>query len=291
MIHSLCSHPVDLRSNLPVLCSMSNSFALCMFFVVSGFLYHHDKTPLKEFFKKKVSRLLYPFLFFGTADILMRYVFSAITYNPMNSDLVYGMWRIVSGQVYWFLYSMFLILLVNRLCYKLRWWIGGICLLVTLLGLPEVSEFTLSKSVYYNVWFCLGFWLNMRYAVMKEFALKHYWLLLLAAMVGYGCTLMSQERLVSSFVLQLFGCSLVWLGCLKVSESRILQHLGKYSMQYYTIHLLICFVFYYVGAWVFGHTSSYLLAFVSVYTTMIFTTFVGLTIEKKIKFMYPIWGL
>lgn len=291
MIHSLCEHPVDLRGNLPLLSSMSSSFALCMFFVVSGFLYHHDETPMKEFFKKKVSRLLYPFLFFGTADILLRFAFSSITYNPQNGDLIHGAWRIISGQVYWFLYSMFLILLVNRCCYKIRWWIAGACLVALLCGLPEIPEFTLSRSMYYNVWFCLGFWISKRYGVMKEFALKHYWLLLAIAICGYAGTLMVHEKLITSWVLQLFGCGLIWLLCLKIADNKVLLHLGKYSMQYYTIHLLICFVFYYIGAWVFGHTASYLIAFVSVYSSMLFTTFIGLLIEKKIKFMYPVWGL
>lgn len=291
MIHSFFHHPVDIPEHLPMLKYISESFALCMFFMVSGFLYHHDQTPIREFFRKKVSRLLYPFLFFATVDVLLRYIFSSITYNPQNGNLLIGVWKIATGQVYWFLYSMFLILLVNRICWKFRWWIGGACLLVSLLGMKSVPEFTISKSIYYNVWFCLGYWLNSHYASMKNFALKNYLWLLIIAFCGYSCTLMIRERLVSQFALQLFGCGLVWLLCLKLSVSKVLLHLGKYSMQYYTIHLLICFVFYYLGAWVYGLTSSCIFAYISVYFPLLFTTWIGLLIEKKIKFMYPVWGL
>lgn len=291
LIHSLCEHPVDLRGNLPLLWRMSGSFALCAFFMISGFLYHHDQTPLKIFFKKKISRLLYPYILFASASILLRFAFSTITYNPDNGNLLLGGWKILTGQIFWFLYSMFLVLFVNRLFHRFRWWIAVACLIVTIWGIPEISEFTLSNSIYYNVWFCMGIWINRHYAAIKKFALKHYWALLFVALLGYAGSLMWSNRHISAIVLPLFGCIAAWSICLKLSENKVLLHLGKYSMQYYTIHLLICFVFYFIGAWVYNQTSSYVLALVSIYLPLVFTTYLGLLIEKKIKFMYPLFGL
>ncbi len=291
LIHSMCEHPIDLRGNLPLLWRVSGSFALCAFFLVSGFLYHHDQTPLKVFFQKKISRLIYPYLLFASASVLLRFAFSAITYNPDNGNILMGGWKIFTGQVFWFLYSMFFILLVNRLFYKFRWWIAVLCLIVTIWGIPTISEFTLSKSIYYNVWFCIGILTNRHYATIKDFSLKYYWALLFVSLFGYAGALMWDNCFVSAFVLPLFGCIAAWLICLKMAENKILLHLGKYSMQYYTIHLLICFVFYFIGAWVFNHAASYLLALASIYLPLIFTTYLGLLIEKKIKFMYPLFGL
>lgn len=137
----------------------------------------------------------------------------------------------------------------------------------------------------------MGILINRHYATTKEFALKYYWAFLFLALLGYAGALMWDNRYVSAFVLPLFGCVAAWLICLKMEENKVLLHLGKYSMQYYTIHLLICFVFYFIGAWVFNHTASYLLALASIYIPLLLTTYLGLLIEKKIKFMHPLFGL
>lgn len=118
MIHCLCKAPINLRAHFPFLCLLSDSFALPMFFLIAGFLYHHDTTPFYCFFIKKAKRLLYPYLFFGSVAVLLRFTFSTITYNPDNSNLCIGIWKIFSGQIYWFLYSMFIVLIVNRFLFK-----------------------------------------------------------------------------------------------------------------------------------------------------------------------------
>lgn len=291
MIHSLSESVVDLRNNLPLLSKLSDSFALCLFFLVSGFLYNHDATPIRYFFKKKVCRFLYPYLFFATADIVLRFLFSSITSDPHNSDLLYGLWRILTGQVYWFLYSMFLILIVNRFFYRIRWWLFIVCLIVSLIGLPDISEFTVSKSLYYNIWFCLGYAFRQRYDDVKHLFCSHYGVFITLFGFAYVLMLLINNKYVSQFLLPLAGCTFIWCLCLKLTNSKLLLHFGKYSMQYYTIHLLICFPFYFLGAWMVDLTDSYLLGFLAVYITLIFTTYVCLLIEKRVKFMYLVWGL
>lgn len=287
IIHSLS--PGMLKSELPMLNLISNSFALSLFFIVSGFLYHHDDTPLKIFFKKKVSRLLLPYVFFASMDILLRFIFSSYTNNPDNNNLWIGIEKILTGRVYWFLFSLFSILLVNRIVgRRFRPIFMLVCFVLSLSGLCETNMFCIKRSLYYNLFFSIGYFIQDYYPKLKDVILRHKLKLLLTSFLFYVCFLLLNR---TGYLLQISGCIFIWILCLTITSNRILLHFGKYSMQYYTIHLLICFLFYPVGKIVFNYTNSYLLYFLTILICIISMSFIGLTIEKKIKPMYPIWGL
>lgn len=157
----------------------------------------------------------------------------------------------------------------------------------------DIPEFTLSASLYYNIWFCLGCFICNNKDVMQHNLLKHYPIYISIFSTSYVLCLCcgSDNYLIRGYVLPFLGCIFIWTLCLRIPHVPFLVHLGKYSMQYYTIHLLICFVFFHFAKYVYNLTDSYFGALLISYFTLILTTYLILNIVKKIKRFNPLFGL
>ena len=201
-----------LIDELPVIHKFFCSFSLCLFFLVSGFLYHHDATPLNDFFEKKIKRLFYPYIFFAAVNIMLRYVFSSVTNNPDNGDIIFGLWKIFSGQFYWFLYSMFLILLINRVFHKYRKVIMVLFLLTSITNFVDTNVFTLNNTLYYNLFFCLGFYTRRHYDIIKNFLLNNSVILLplLTILFVVSLCILPDSGFNRDYIMPIIGCALCW---------------------------------------------------------------------------------
>ena len=79
-----------------------------IFFVSSGFLFSNNLSWL-DFFKKKIVRLIIPYIVFCLFTIILRMVFAPFTHSGAPSYLE-AFYRVITGGYYWFLYALFLIM-------------------------------------------------------------------------------------------------------------------------------------------------------------------------------------
>lgn len=86
-----------------------------LFFVIGGYLSHHQ--PLKEYFPKKIRRVIVPFYFFCVLKLLYTNVISdKFSHAPNLPGQLYE--SFILGGLYWFPYAIFLFYCIA----PLMWW-------------------------------------------------------------------------------------------------------------------------------------------------------------------------
>lgn len=159
LLHSMCRFPINLHDAEPlqwVNSLIAFTSPLALFFFASGFLFSKSADESNvEFIKKKAVRLLIPLFFFSILKVTLKYAASSIVRSPSES-LVRDFLGIFLGEQYWFLYSFFLIFIINKLFYNQRALIAIVILVLNLFGLLNTSLFTIDNMSYYNSFFVIG---------------------------------------------------------------------------------------------------------------------------------------
>lgn len=261
--HSICEFPINLHSMLPnVLPTCLAEFNLHLFFIVSGFLFSFND-DWTTFLTKKLSRLIIPYIVFGIVSTTLRILFSSFTHSGAPT-LIEALFRILSGRTYWFLYVLFFILITCRLTNFLR--LKHEYALAVLTGIFILSYIVLRQTnlcptnafmryIFFLPFFSLGYFLKKRYLSVKTFSDKYK--IILFALFSLLFTInnispYSHTSFIFTYINALLGCSAIWcLGLIIDSINRtpklrmLFTHFGKYSLQYYTNHLLIMLLCYY----------------------------------------------
>ncbi len=168
-----------------------------LFFVISGYLLHEQ--GVSSFYKKKVIRVIIPFLFFTALKIL----FSIFMKNEIESVqeeggitglLINGY---LFGNTYWFAYTIFSFYLLSPIIWKkdsrgrplqaIIVFIVAIIANIVFWGLgyalPNVdSPFQLASTIFYLPFFILGYLIN-QYRVAFTRICKHKWIVSLICAV------------------------------------------------------------------------------------------------------------
>ena len=151
-----------------------------IFCMVAGYLCH--KQPIVSFYKKKVFRILIPFVFFSALKILYA-VFVSAEFRHGGSTIVDQIsFSFLVGTQYWFAYAIFGIFLLA----PLFWDRGGatlpralvalivsyiVVLLITIIGYnPIPNYFQLQEIIYYLPYFAVGCLINQ----LNEETRAHY---------------------------------------------------------------------------------------------------------------------
>jgi fucose 4-O-acetylase-like acetyltransferase len=165
--HAIIVYPIDLHNILwcKILYDFIYTFHMPLFFAVSGYCFSYNKNYV-QFIKKKVVRLLFPYIIFSLPDLLLR----AFSHNLVNrttsiqdgikSILLYG------GQ-YWFLYVLFLIFLIypsfERLLRSKTSYLFVFLLIFVLNFIPLPTIFSIGTVVYWLPYFMAGHFMKKGY--------------------------------------------------------------------------------------------------------------------------------
>lgn len=112
--HSFCEFPVNLKAEFMPFPSFLGSFNLNMFFLISGVLFS-VKGSWKDFFSKKLKRLMLPWLVFVVLSIAMRAIAGTFTHSQISSIPNELFLALTTAKYYWFLYALFLMMLLAKL--------------------------------------------------------------------------------------------------------------------------------------------------------------------------------
>lgn len=305
--HSICDFPINIKANIPSFIDVFITISFMhIFFVVSGFLFKAEYT-FTALLKKKVSRLLIPYLTFGFLNQTSRIIFGSITRStpPSYSEVVL---RLLTGQTYWFLYSLLVIMIIaywiitfaNKL--KTNNFISIVFSLVlyyiSQYCLPESNLLTSIKSSFqYLPYFLFGYALKTYYPQIKRHFIKYPTDITIICFIFITIISIYHNKISNNLcyyfipiigVLGTYTFSLIAIKYLTMLLTPCLEYFGKYSLQYYLNHMLIslpCFYFAYflkLASW-----ASLFLIFFAILTLSFFM----LTIENKIKIFQYICGI
>jgi acyltransferase len=162
-----------------------------LFFLISGFFFKNEKGTL--FYKKKIRRIIIPFLFFSTASFLLYYLPNIKTSKFSILDFLIGTFFGISNDYYlswntvlWFLPCLFLSNVLFKITedYKMKWvlivlFILGLCFsnnvsvilpyhIITLLLMIPIFYFGIELKKRYQIITSLG---NKNKLVLISFVL------------------------------------------------------------------------------------------------------------------------
>lgn len=284
--HSFCTFPFDLNAQLPpIIGEVVRSFQMPLFFIASGFLFSR-KESFKIFIRKKMFRLALPWLIFSILSVTLRIVFSSFTHGG-EMDISEGLYDIVQGHYYWFLYALTIIMIV---CYivkspiitSLLCLVSVMCCLTS--DIKDINVFTIGRIVYYFPFFCFGILLKRFYRnIIGDKILSVILLCVFVALYVIFMGINSPEKIIVFYVITLLGALSTWGIAVWLSQWKMsaLKHFGHYSLQYYLNHLLIMLPVYYIGMLV----STPILQLLTIWVVASIISFFMLQIQMRFKIL------
>ncbi len=310
LLHSQCEFPIDLRGAEELHYIRSSIRLLspnALFFYASGFLFFYSlRQNMKVFLSKKATRLLIPMVAFGFVAYVEKRMGSNFVHTPTEEGFFDWLTGAFLGKRYWFLYSLFLMFLLNKLFGKYQWLLALSSVLVSIFFVTDDMD-TIQKTIYYNLFFFvgskIGAWSKYEkissYVISERIPMVFSSLFLLVISVVL-VDLYYDERSLTCIYLQhflypwiAFGC--LWILSISIGKASLLIFFGKYSLQYYLNHLLIILVSFYGAAFIFKYVHSYWLAdvFVLLFTIAIstFMLYIENLLARKNKVFKLVFGL
>ena len=277
-----------------------NSFAcyiirapqMAMFFVASGFLFS-ESISWKNFLNKKLNRLLIPYVAYWAIVVLIHAFLSSYTFSGTYS-LKESVISLFTGGTYWFLYVLLLIMIVVRFFqFKYGYFmLSAICICVSFIFLD--LPMSANRFFNYTPFFIGGIYIRRHYSDIKPFICRYQMLFTIGFCLLFIVTYFIIPE--SLFIGKLFGTVMFAFVCLYINEKskcgRMLSYFGKYSLQYYINHLLIGTIAIKIASrFVFGSPLSCYVQWLMVFSLMLVFSFVGIEIQKRLKFLRIISGL
>ena len=213
-----------------------------LFLCIAGYLCHEQ--PLGTYYKKKVSRLLIPFVVFS----LLKIAYTALIDNShahaagLFSQLADAF---LTGSLYWFIYAILIMYMVAPLLWKMKK--GNIAVFIGLITVSTVLEVTdiylsdilqIHNTVTFGCYFVGGILLQQYKHALCAFAEKRKAMLIAAAsliIVGILCFKANYTQPMPHFLKVLLAFSMMYLLSLAAKalpeNIKPLTFIGKISLQ------------------------------------------------------------
>lgn len=250
--HSVIVYPVNLHEIL--WCRTIYDFVriihIPLFFLVSGycFSYRGEYIP---YIKKKIARILIPYLVFNALDLIPRMTAGALVNRPRG--LGEGLYSIaVEGGAYWFLYSLFMVFLLFPALLPVlktrRQRIAVFLLFVILKMIPSIpAVFLIKRTVRHLPYFVLGYGLRksfsidyLRKTVSEHKALCLWTMILFPLVIVLFCpAFAAEDSQLIALPLSFLGIISALIVSVLLKEGAIrsmLTEFGKYSLQIYLLN-------------------------------------------------------
>ncbi len=233
-------------------------FQLPVFFFVSGSLFAYSVRKKKStVFRKKISRILIPYLIFGTLCFLFKSAYISLSTNAYYfefSKLLYSLFTasanllVVDGTGIgvgpsWFLLIIFICILIKLLTLWMPTLLEGCLLGIILYTFPFVPEqihISVDRLAYSYLFFSLGFHLSgfevWKNSLRDNSFLKWIWLpvsgiCILNILTFYGPLSNHNIVLTLLWIITLYG-----LATHKKGKNQLLEMIGKNTMPIYLLH-------------------------------------------------------
>lgn len=242
--HSIILYPVNLHENIfcEALYQWLSSVHMPLFFIVSGFCfsYHYKYT---DYLRKKVRRILIPYVFFNMLDIVPRAILGNFINRPRSiSESIINV--LLYGGEYWFLYTLFIIFLIYPLFYHAlstdsrRYIVFIIVLIAIYLIAPDITILTCSEVVYYSIYFSIGALLKntLNEKVFENALSKQTALLLSAILLLLWIALMPFKNTYTSILIALVGVMTFYFLSKSTLFVNAFKGFGTYSLQLYLLN-------------------------------------------------------
>lgn len=217
-------------------------FNMQTFFIVSGFLFANSTTTdLKRQYCGKIDRLLVPYVVFSALVVASKFIFSDLVNRNAGGgySVLYGVFIAGGGETYWFVYLLFIIFLVAIPLKKYLYngWILLLSILSLILihetGIVQTDIFSLRGAIHYGVFFLIGFALQQRYNELREkIASPINVSIMIAGYVVLFYFFRYNICIATWFMPSIMTFGLLGL-CATIKKGRVLEYLGKYSLQFY----------------------------------------------------------
>lgn len=282
--HSFCHVPMNLQASFPELYAWVCSFQTPLFFIASGFLFS-VAVDFKLFLRKKLLRLIVPFVAFSLVAAGMKFLFGSFTASGSFpfSDMLRVAWR---DHYYWFLYVLFFIMVLTLLLRRsLAFCVAAVASVVvsTYTDVLDKDFLLTGRIVYYLPFFLSGLLFRSCYEKVLRLSVPKWWVVLLGSMAIYITAMLysPDKGILRQYLLPLSSSLTVWLVVLRLLKRLSLpamRHFGHYSLQYYLNHLLVVLPCSYVSAWIFTIPLVRLLA---IWLMAIFISWLMLKLELR----------
>lgn len=233
--------------------------ASILFFMISGALVLYKPKPVIPFLKKRLSRIVFPMVFWTIVSLLLDVFIGKITWNDFGSHVI----RIPIGPqvgTYWFIYVIFGIYLLTPIlatwlerCSKrdLQFYLGlwGVTLLLPYFdSFKVIVDFEHGYLHYFfgYLWFAVMGYYIRRYVNIPHFKTWHY--VALAALIilpGLLYLTPTDHRVIQNrmalHVVLLCVCYFIILKHLKYSDKakRVCYNFAQHSFGIYLVHIIV----------------------------------------------------
>jgi len=283
-------------------------FHMPLFFFLSGFLFRYEKYPYLLLVKKKVKRLLIPFVFIAVIFLVVKYV-SGLFFNLDNPVKLEKLFLILLDPLksfmplLWFIYTLFLIFLIYppiRSIFRSNLLL--LCLFLFFNVLGGYGYPVVGSVVIYMPYFISGVFLCENRALMGRIVTGKP--IVCFILVAFFILMVKFSEIVlvhgwfshlPSFIFGIFGAvcvvnisllidSVSCLGRLK----NILYQLGFYSMTIYLFHTLfesaVRILFYQVLTGFRGRMGFEFIAFCAIGSGIVFPMVLEKFVLRKVDF-------
>ena len=247
--HGIIVFPINLHKLYPwceMLYTFIYSFHMPLFFFLSGFCfsYRHD---YKSFIKKKLDRLLIPYICFGLLDAVPRILLTKFVNRPLDPEAIIHKLIFLGGE-YWFLYVLFGIFLFYPLIFnayeKNKNYVIFFTVMIFIIACCPISIYTfrIESILYHLVYFNAGYLaklffdkictmkINKRKAMIAIIPVTSFLIITAYLKICYGFGKL--EIIPVAFV----GIFFSWLLTRIQYFNTFFAPYGKYSLQLYLLN-------------------------------------------------------
>ncbi len=234
-------HPVESPNYWTTLRSILYSFHMPFFILISGYLYVNKKYSYIDLIKKKIERLVFPFIFVAILFFLIKYV-AGIFVTLEHPVTINSLLQIIINPILsympllWFVHILFIIFLVYPILRKLLkpWHIILILTIINSMIGNVKPESLILRIMYYLPFFSIGE--QLRLSEWKSKYITFITLILLYLFLNNNI----EKYIFNLFIGVCFSLSIIQVS-IKISTksnliSTYLINIGKYSMSIYLFH-------------------------------------------------------
>lgn len=293
--HCFATFPIDIKAGFPLDAQTCiTSFHMALFFCASGFLFSlKDSWPV--FLRKKVKRILVPYIVFCCLDVSARHAFCSFTKSHKLENIFVVLFN---GDHYWFLHTLFVLLILMKLLNG-KQKIGIPLLVLTIIlssfrSIRSCQTFQICNIFIFFPFFYMGYLMKLFYGDLKKYLsslpLTVVIIVLSILVYYYG----KHNLVIIRYIYPVISILSVW--CISLQVNRFLpylkttfSHFGKYSLQYYLNHMLIMLVTYYISY--FSGIRIPIINLLICFFSAIVICYAMLVIERKYKYLKMLCGL
>jgi len=230
---------IDLYPVMETLLNLIKSIHVPLFFCIAGYFCHQQN--LKNFYRKKIERIIFPFVTFSSLKLIYTtYISNEFAHVATLPEQLID--AFLYGELYWFIYPMFIFYLFAPFFWKSKH--VNILLFIALiiincyLGNPTFNLLQLGAALFHACFFVAGILIQQYEKQLSALVKKCNGIFILACLtiITYITYLLYTKQVYHSFIVKFLlaftEMYLAWRMSKRIPQNiTILKVMGKYSLQ------------------------------------------------------------